>query len=81
MILSMQYLPPDYVINSGGAMAFSLMRDGMRDEAALMDKVAGVGQAIAEIVGEAAASGTSPLTAARKRVERILAEHRTLQPA
>ncbi len=67
---------PDYVINSGGAMAFSLMRDGDWDRASLMQRVDGVGTAVAEILSEAAASGDSPLTAAKKRVERILAEHR-----
>lgn len=67
---------PDYVINSGGAMAFSLMRDGVRGEEALMERVTGVGRAIAEILKEAADSREEPLATARRRVDRILAEHR-----
>ncbi len=66
---------PDYVINSGGAMAFSHMRDGDWDRDSLMRRVDGVGTAVAEILRDAAASGDSPLAAAQKRVERILAEH------
>ena len=67
---------PDYVINSGGAMAFSQMRDGDWDRDLLMRRVDGVGTAVAEILREAADAGSSPLTASHKRVERILAEHR-----
>ncbi len=67
---------PDYVINSGGAMAFSLMRDGDWDRESLMARVDGVGRAVAEILCEAAGGDVSPLAAAQTRVERILAEHR-----
>ncbi len=65
---------PDYVINSGGAMAFSLMRAGAWDRESLMRRVDGVGTAVTEILNEAEASGASPLAAAQTRVERILAE-------
>ncbi len=67
---------PDYVINSGGALAFSHMRDGDWDRDSLMNRVDGVGTATAEILRDAAAAGSSPLVAAQQRVERILAEHR-----
>ena len=67
---------PDYVINAGGAMAFSLMRAGDWDRQSLMGRVDGVGTAVAEILREAAAGDVSPLIAAQKRVERILAERR-----
>ena len=67
---------PDYVINSGGAMAFSLMRAGGWDRESLMRRVGGVGTAVAEILSEAEAGGISPLAAAQKRVERILAAAR-----
>ncbi len=67
---------PDYVITSGGAMAFSLMRGGDWDRESLMKNVDGVGRAVAEILREAEDGGTSPLAAAQQRVERILAEHR-----
>ncbi len=67
---------PDYVINAGGAMAFSRMRDGDWDRDSLMRRVDGVGTAVAEILRAAAAGGNSPLAAAQQRVELILAEHR-----
>ena len=67
---------PDYVINSGGAMAFSLMQGGVREDEELMRKVGTVGDAVAAILREAADTGASPLTAARRRVDRILAERR-----
>ncbi len=67
---------PDYVINAGGAMAFSLMRDGDWNRDSLMRRVDGVGHAVAEILREAAGDSVSPLAAAQTRVGRILAEHR-----
>ncbi len=67
---------PDYVINSGGALAFSKMREGEWDRQSLMREVSGIGRAVAEILREAEGSDASPLVAAQRRVERILAEHR-----
>lgn len=67
---------PDYVINAGGAMAFSLMKDGENDPAALMRRVEGVGTAITEIMREAATSNASTLQAAQRRVTRILDQRR-----
>ena len=67
---------PDYIINAGGALAFSLMKDGERDEATLLRRVEGIGSAVTDILQEAAASDVSPLTAARHRVARILEERR-----
>ncbi len=67
---------PDYVINSGGAMAFSKMRDGDWDRDSLMHGVGDVGRVVAEILREAKSSDASPLAAAQRRVERILEEHR-----
>ncbi|MEM7351796.1 MAG: Glu/Leu/Phe/Val dehydrogenase dimerization domain-containing protein [Acidobacteriota bacterium] len=63
---------PDYIINAGGAMAFSLMKDGERAEETLMRQVATIGDAVGEILGEASASEVSPLAAAKQRVRRIL---------
>ncbi len=67
---------PDYVINAGGALAFSRMRGGDRDRESLMRGVDSVGRAVAEILREAKSRDASPLAAAQQRVERILAEHR-----
>lgn len=64
---------PDYVANSGGAMAIALMQQGLWDEEALMARVAGIGRVMAEILAEAQEQGVSPLRAARRRVERRLA--------
>ncbi len=67
---------PDYIINSGGAMAFSLQRDGLTDQGELMRRVGEVGSAVSEILKEAAAAHTSPLVAAKDRVDRILRQRR-----
>ncbi len=67
---------PDYVINAGGAWAFSLMHEGLRDDAAIFERVDGIGVAIGDILRQARESGASPLVAARRRVDRILAERR-----
>lgn len=68
---------PDYIINGGGAMAFALQHDGLRDHDELGRRVDGIGDAIAAILAEADADGVSPLTAAQRRVDRLLAEHRS----
>ncbi len=67
---------PDYIINSGGAMAISLQHTGLTERDELMRRVAGIRPAITEILQEAAASNTSPVVAARHRVDRILAQRR-----
>ncbi|MEM7584137.1 MAG: Glu/Leu/Phe/Val dehydrogenase dimerization domain-containing protein [Acidobacteriota bacterium] len=66
---------PDYIINSGGAMAIALMREGLTDRDELMQRVATIRDAVGEIL-KAAVDGTSPVVAARQRVDRILQEHR-----
>jgi leucine dehydrogenase len=68
---------PDYVINAGGALAFSLMLEGGWDDESLFRRTAGIGDAIRDILREAAASESSPLRAARARVDRMLAERRS----
>lgn len=67
---------PDYIINGGGALAFSLMLEGGWDDEALFRRTAGIGDAIRDILREAAANDTSPLVAARARVDRKLVERR-----
>jgi len=67
---------PDYIINAGGAMAFMLMHQGMEDEAEIYRQVDGIGTTVTEILKEAASAGSSPLEAARRRVERRLEEAR-----
>jgi leucine dehydrogenase len=65
---------PDYVINAGGALAFGLIGLGETDEREIHRRVEGLGDALAEIFVEAAERGESPVHAARRRVERTLAE-------
>jgi leucine dehydrogenase len=68
---------PDYVTNAGGAIAFAHLAD--HPEAAsdeLMARVEVIGEVTAEILAEAAESDESPLHAAHRRVERMLAAKR-----
>lgn len=67
---------PDYVINGGGALAFGLIVRGERDHGVLTARVGEIGEALSEIFAEAAERGESPLHAARRRVERVLAAKR-----
>ncbi len=64
---------PDYIVNAGGAMAFSLMKDGLVEEEALNERVATIGNVVAEILEEAKSLGATPLQAARRRVDLRLA--------
>ncbi len=63
---------PDYVINGGGAMAFGLMEQGIRDTGELDARVRSIGGALTEIFREADAGGESPVAAARRRARRAL---------
>ncbi|MEM6796716.1 MAG: Glu/Leu/Phe/Val dehydrogenase dimerization domain-containing protein [Acidobacteriota bacterium] len=67
---------PDYIVNAGGAMAISLMREGLQDRDQLMERVDTIGQAVADILEEASASATTPLASARRRVDRLLSQTR-----
>ena len=63
---------PDYVVNGGGALAFTLIHQGERNVAELDRRVRGIGDALDEIFAEADAAGESPLKAAERRVDRVL---------
>lgn len=65
---------PDYIVNAGGALAFSLMNEGVSDLAEIERRVDGIGDAVGEILEEAAAAGKTPLATARSRVDRLFAE-------
>lgn len=67
---------PDYVINAGGALAISVMEQGLVDRETLMAQVEAIGQTVGEILNEAAQGGIDPLSAARARVDRLLAKRR-----
>lgn len=67
---------PDYVTNSGGAIAFAMMAQGASDEE-IFPRLDGLTSVMEEILGEAEAEGRSPLWAARRRVERKIREARS----
>ncbi len=64
---------PDYVVNGGGAMSFGLMSRGERDPEAIFRQVETIGDTVRELLREAAARGESPVAAADRRVEQVLA--------
>ncbi len=64
---------PDYVINGGGAMSFGLMSGGEKDPDVLRRRVEAIGDTVSELLREAAEHGESPVVAADRRVERVLA--------
>ncbi|MDA0328694.1 MAG: hypothetical protein O2958_06765 [Gemmatimonadetes bacterium] len=64
---------PDYVINGGGAMAFTLIYQGETDVDELERRVRTIGQTLDAIFEAAASSGESPVVAARAMSERVLA--------
>lgn len=67
---------PDYVINAGGAVAIAMLQDGESDHQVIFRRVEGLGDTVAAILAEAAEEGITPLAAARRRVDRLLAEKR-----
>ena len=64
---------PDYVINGGGAMSFGLMSRGEKNPDVLRRQVETIGGTVRELLREAAERGESPVAAADRRVERVLA--------
>lgn len=64
---------PDYVINAGGAAAFGLRARGERDDAAILSRVDAIGETLREIFRLAAERGESPVLAAHRKVEEVLA--------
>lgn len=64
---------PDYVINAGAAMVFGLIARGVVEEGVLARSVEGIGDSLTQIFAEARERGESPVAAARRRVDRILA--------
>lgn len=63
---------PDYVINGGGAMAFTSLYLGA-DVAEAERRVRGIGAHLDRIFEEAAAEDVSPVVAARAHADRVLA--------
>jgi len=66
---------PDYIGNAGGAIAILSLHEGV-DHAAIDERVEGIGGSVREILRESEERGETPLAAANRRVERILAAGR-----
>ena len=64
---------PDFVINGGGAMAFTLIYRGEEEERELERQVRSIGRRIGSILDEAETEGVTPLDAAMRYVHRVLA--------
>lgn len=62
---------PDYVANSGGAIAFAMLGQGAGEEE-IGERIDGLTEELGEILAEAEREGCSPLVAARRRVVRML---------
>ncbi|NIM51247.1 MAG: hypothetical protein GTN62_15005 [Gemmatimonadales bacterium] len=65
---------PDYVINAGGATALPLLDRGDHTEEQIRERIRGFEVVLGEIFSEAAERDESPLRAAARRVERVLAK-------
>lgn len=63
---------PDYVVNGGGAMAFGLMEEGIRDVKDLKTGVQRIRLSLTGIFREADAARTSPVAAADRIARRAL---------
>lgn len=64
---------PDYVVNAGGAIAVPMLENGM-SEAAVYERLEGVGTTLREILADAASLNESPLLGAARRVNRVLSQ-------
>jgi leucine dehydrogenase len=63
---------PDYVINGGGAMAFTSIYLGVGDLDEVERRVRRIGRSLDQIFAEADARGSSPVVAAQAHVARVL---------
>lgn len=64
---------PDYVINSGGALAFELHAGGLTDKDTLLHRMERVGELVAAILDDSQRHDETPLAASRRRVARAIA--------
>ena len=63
---------PDYIINSGGAIAFFLLDEEHLELGDVLERVATLEERVAELLAEAEREGISPLVASRRQVDRLL---------
>ncbi len=64
---------PDFIINAGGAIHHGGLGTLGMDMDEVERRIAGIGETLTEIFEEAASRGETPLAAAERRAERILA--------
>lgn len=69
---------PDFIVNAGGAMAFTLVYAGERSHEELERRVSEIGATLTDVLEEADERGESPAAAADRRVERVLTRARRL---
>ncbi|MGB3563496.1 MAG: Glu/Leu/Phe/Val dehydrogenase dimerization domain-containing protein [Thermoanaerobaculia bacterium] len=67
---------PDFIANSGGAMAFGLLSQGAKPGETLFEQIDTIGERVTDVLREAAERHESPLAAAERRVQETLAEAR-----
>jgi glutamate dehydrogenase/leucine dehydrogenase len=67
---------PDYVVNAGGIIQLIGLEDEGWGEAQLEERLAGIGDTLRELFGEAQANGITPAEAAEQLVSRRLAAAR-----
>lgn len=67
---------PDFIINAGGAVGQGSKRLGASDETAIGARLDAIGDAVRDVLRDAAERDESPAVTARRRVERILRAHR-----
>lgn len=67
---------PDYVVNAGGALSMGLFGEGTVKEEEIIPKIERLEDAVSDILSLALANGETPLEAADRRVQRVLASHR-----
>jgi leucine dehydrogenase len=68
---------PDYIANSGGAMAFGLLSQGAKPGEKMFEQIDGIAELVTAILEEAAERNETPLTAAERRVEETLVQARS----
>jgi leucine dehydrogenase len=67
---------PDFIANSGGAMAFGLLSQGAKPGEMLFEQIDKIGELVADILREATERNESPLAAADRRVQETLEQAR-----
>ncbi len=65
---------PDYVINAGGAILLGMLHREISEDAEIRQRICGIGDTLRELFEEAHMRVESPLNAARRLVERRLAQ-------